>query len=444
MGVDRCNPWPGASSRPMARSSTGPAARMPALAGSAAAALCLALAASHPTLAQDTDIATVGTLPAYVLGPQDQLELRVADFTTADELRAWDAVNGTYTVGMDGSLTVPFAGSVRAAGRTPADVGALIARGIENALGLPAEPAVSLAIAQYRPIFVSGGVRDPGAYPFQPGLTVAKAVALAGGLPRGTNGSGAGRDLINARGDLDVFGAERDRLQATRARLEAEIAGRESVSLPPDLEDTEATRALIENENAFMLARRDRLRRQLKANADLQDLLAAEIEALSQRQVAAEETRTFGQVEVERFEALEAKGLIRSERQRDARRELMEVEGKLLDVQTALLRARQALNQAEGDAVALATERAATLAAEKQDVDGRIEALAFREQTRRLLIGEALAEGASAVATAIERPAYRIARRGSDGVSQTVEVDGSTDVLPGDVVEIVLVPAEGL
>lgn len=432
MGVDRCNPW-----------RAGPYRSVLLRAAGASAGLSLVLACI-PSFAQDADIAAPGAPPAYVLGPQDQLELRVADFTTADELRAWDAVNGTYTVGMDGSLAVPFAGSVRAAGRTPAEVGALVAQSIENALGLPVEPAVSLAVAQYRPVFVAGGVRDPGAYPFQPGLTVAKAVALAGGLPRGESGSGAGRDLINARGDLDVFGAERNRLQATRARLEAEIAGRDTVALPPDLADTAGNLALIASENAFMVTRRDRLRRQLKANADLQDLLAAEIVALTQRQASAEETQAFSLVEVERFQALEAKGLVRGERQRDARRELMEIEGKLLDIQTALLRARQALNQAEGDAVALATERAATLEAEKQDIDGRIEALAFREDTRRLLVGEALAQGASAMATAIERPAYRIERRAADGTPERLEVEGSADVLPGDVVEIVLVPAEGL
>jgi polysaccharide export outer membrane protein len=37
-------------------------------------------------------------------------------------------------------------------------------------------------IAQYRPISVLGEVTHPGQYPYQPGLTMLGAVALAGGF----------------------------------------------------------------------------------------------------------------------------------------------------------------------------------------------------------------------------------------------------------------------
>ena len=35
---------------------------------------------------------------------------------------------------------------------------------------------------QYRSFFVDGQVRSPGSYGYEPGLTLAKAVSLAGGL----------------------------------------------------------------------------------------------------------------------------------------------------------------------------------------------------------------------------------------------------------------------
>ena len=41
---------------------------------------------------------------------------------------------------------------------------------------------VSAEITAYRPIFVLGEVSKPGQYPFQPGMTVVTAAAVAGGF----------------------------------------------------------------------------------------------------------------------------------------------------------------------------------------------------------------------------------------------------------------------
>lgn len=41
---------------------------------------------------------------------------------------------------------------------------------------------VSVGIVEYRKFFVSGEVKSPGGFQFEPGLTLEKAVALAGGF----------------------------------------------------------------------------------------------------------------------------------------------------------------------------------------------------------------------------------------------------------------------
>jgi len=43
-------------------------------------------------------------------------------------------------------------------------------------------PRVSVWVDEYRSFFVNGMVEKPGAYPFQPGLNVRKAVSIAGGF----------------------------------------------------------------------------------------------------------------------------------------------------------------------------------------------------------------------------------------------------------------------
>ena len=42
-------------------------------------------------------------------------------------------------------------------------------------------PKMVLSIIQYRNFYVSGEVRNPGAFPYQDGLTILKAITLAGG-----------------------------------------------------------------------------------------------------------------------------------------------------------------------------------------------------------------------------------------------------------------------
>ncbi len=44
------------------------------------------------------------------------------------------------------------------------------------------EPNVFVGIVQYRPFYIHGEVKKPGGYPYQPGMTVNQAIALAGGL----------------------------------------------------------------------------------------------------------------------------------------------------------------------------------------------------------------------------------------------------------------------
>jgi polysaccharide export outer membrane protein len=48
-------------------------------------------------------------------------------------------------------------------------------------------PEVTVSILEYRPLFVNGEVEKPGGFPFSPGLTVRKAISLAGGFKERAN-----------------------------------------------------------------------------------------------------------------------------------------------------------------------------------------------------------------------------------------------------------------
>ena len=78
-----------------------------------------------------------------------------------------------------GTLILPF-GDYKAHGRTTREIEAEITDSIRGRL--LRNPRVSVIIDEYRPFFVDGQVGRPGAYPYQPGLTVRKAITVAGGL----------------------------------------------------------------------------------------------------------------------------------------------------------------------------------------------------------------------------------------------------------------------
>lgn len=92
-----------------------------------------------------------------------------------------DTLTGEFRVSDSGMIALPLLGAVHAADLTPDGLashvsGALIKGKLYTA------PSVSVEITGYRPIFVLGEVSKPGQYPYQPGMTVVTAAAVAGGF----------------------------------------------------------------------------------------------------------------------------------------------------------------------------------------------------------------------------------------------------------------------
>ncbi len=77
-------------------------------------------------------------------------------------------------------ISYPFLGDIQAAGMTVKELESYITRGLTGDYMI--DPKVTVSIVQYRPFFVNGEVNNAGSYPYQPGLTLRKAIALAGGF----------------------------------------------------------------------------------------------------------------------------------------------------------------------------------------------------------------------------------------------------------------------
>ena len=106
----------------------------------------------------------------YRLGAGDRIRVTVFE---------QEGLTNTYSVDQSGYFAFPLVGAVPARGHTVQQIeGALAAKLREGYLR---DPDVSVEIDRYRPIFVMGEVGAAGQYSYVPGLTVQKAVAIAGG-----------------------------------------------------------------------------------------------------------------------------------------------------------------------------------------------------------------------------------------------------------------------
>ena len=88
-------------------------------------------------------------------------------------------LSGEFEVGGDGRISLPLIQRVDAAGYSASELAAEIEEQLRP--DYLKDPKVSVEVIAYRPVFVLGEVREPGSYPYSTGMTVVKAIALAGG-----------------------------------------------------------------------------------------------------------------------------------------------------------------------------------------------------------------------------------------------------------------------
>lgn len=142
----------------------------------------------------------------YQLGVGDQV--RVLTFGV-------ESLTGTFRVNDTGDIDLPLLGSFRAAGRSTQELRKALAAELETRR-LLRDPNLSIEVVEYRPIFVLGEVSRPGQFPYQPGMKMLTAVAVAGGFTyravqdhvqalRSTNAT-----PITGRAPLDAFVAPGD------------------------------------------------------------------------------------------------------------------------------------------------------------------------------------------------------------------------------------------
>lgn len=115
-----------------------------------------------------------------ILAIADDIDYRLA---TGDKVKlvvfGQEDLSGEFEINGSGFITLPLIKQVAAAGLTVGELEITVTEKLRP--DFLKNPKVTAEVLNYRPIYIIGEVKQPGSYPFASGMTVMKAVALAGG-----------------------------------------------------------------------------------------------------------------------------------------------------------------------------------------------------------------------------------------------------------------------
>jgi exopolysaccharide production protein ExoF len=350
-----------------------------------------------------------------------------AKLTSAEFLAAADRVylrfmgypelTGEYRVGPDQSISIPVLGRIPIADIDPTQLEKDLAAKISQIT--KKEGYVTVEISAYKPIFITGAVKHPGAIEWHPDMTVIQAIALTGGL--GAEPGGASGAETGGRSQLEKDIDNLKRVLATIARLTAERGESAQIATPQRLValvgDVEADR-LIAHEADVLKSNRDALAAKLKI---LQESISdgkLEINALRDQS-----TKINEQLQLRR-DYLKKLGSMRPDEEEIKLSDLAE---KLANIEGNTAKSTASVAELELAAVALKKDREAAIGTDLDRLD--------REAAQLEISISGFQDGS--LGSKARSTQYQIVRRKKDG-SDTFVGNEVTLLKPGDVLSVAL------
>jgi len=143
----------------------------------AAAALAIAGCSGSSLKSASASAINQEASAGYRLAAGDKLRISVFDEPT---------LTGEYEVGLDGNLAMPLIEPIATAGLTSKELAGRITQHLASG-GYVLTPIVSVEITEHRPFYIMGEVNTPGKYGYNADLTLAQAIAMAGGYTARAN-----------------------------------------------------------------------------------------------------------------------------------------------------------------------------------------------------------------------------------------------------------------
>lgn len=383
----------------------------------------LLIAAAFPSMA-------ASPVGGYALGAGDRLRLTV--FGEPD-------MSGEFTVRPTGTISLPLLGEVHAAGLTPQALEAKVTASLDASYLV--NPRINVEVVAYRNFYVLGEVKKPGGYPFEAGMTVLGAVALAGG-PTVTPADGLRieNDLIGVRNKLKALRRDHWTALALKARLIAERDGRQEIAFPASLTEHRSDPAvaeIIDTQTRIFQAGRASIDQQARNMRAQIAQLEAEVSARHARSALAAKNLRLIQDEIGGLKELYKKGYTSKSTLNDRRRKEIQLQSDSEMSALDLEKAKHDIEVLKLNLRNLATSRASDALSKLQDVDTQIAQLEGQRDLAVEQLGnlEVNAARTRAILKAQAKGVYYVTRDTGGGLTK-IEATDHTLVLPGDIIEV--------
>ncbi|MES0826897.1 polysaccharide biosynthesis/export family protein [Ruegeria sp. SCP11] len=355
----------------------------------------------------------------YLVAPGDKLDISILGRTEFSRIAQ---------VRDDGTFRLHMLGAIEAEGLTLHEIeGKIVERAAESFAG---SVSVIVDIAEYRPVSVLGVVQTPGSYVYSPGMTVIKAVALAGGYERVTAAGGNERDVVNAQQRVIQarirLGFAEDQRKAVMAELELVESGQ--------LDGEDLTVDGV-NPDQVSLIRMGRtlLDESIEGFSRRAALATAEADLYAQRRVVIGRQLEVTEAQLADVDKLVSQGLSRRERLTDWKVEADRYRSDDLETTARAAAAAQTAANAKNEIDVALTRYHRDLLAAKVVADENIELL--RSQLNASM--DYLRMTAPSLAMSVEEQAetvFEVFR--ADGGEKAERVKLTSELRPGDVLVV--------
>jgi protein involved in polysaccharide export with SLBB domain len=363
----------------------------------------------------------------YALGIGDTIAVKVL---------GRNDLSGEFVIGPSGQLALPLIGRIASEGSTLPELQQVIESRLAQATGMQIDTTVD--IAGFRPFYILGNVRSPGAYPFVPRLTVLRAIALAGGeLMVDPGAYQFAQDALTARKQIGVLKRRRDSLLASRARLEAEQSAAPEITFPNELESRPEVAEILRKEREIFHTRGRETEQVVQRFERQAAVFDEEIEALNGQREALERQIRLLEDDIAAIRDLVKRNLAPRPRLTEQQRARAELDRENRELGAFMARARQGHVNALESIKSHRAEQLRDIAVQLQDVNHELDQIAIelagtREQAA--LASASLAqEQAASRKPAISR--YVIVRPNAAG-SEIIEAGPMTALRADDVLQV--------
>jgi protein involved in polysaccharide export with SLBB domain len=370
-------------------------------------------------------------------------DVRRSEITDADRLairfQGYPDLTGEYRISPDGTISIPVIGRFNLVNKSAAQLEKILATKTGEIAGR--EVYVTVETAAYKPMFVTGLVKNPGSIQWFPGMTVLQALSLSGGIYRADSiAKSDPAHGLNALSRLKKALEDEKRSIAVLARVRAEQRGSSVIEVPEHLVKVAGTKEaeqLIKAQTVLLESRKNSLAGQLASLERGRALASQELAGLKAQSVRLKELLTLRTDTRQKMQDLLAKGLVRTDRAVDEEIKVSELEEKSTNTAVAIARVQATVANLEREAVTLDAERNAHLEDEALKLEREIAQLEIECQTSRDAYSELT--GDTTPGGLEKQVTFRLVRD-IEGAQRVISADESVFIEPGDVLIVAREP----